>query len=346
MDWFNELVNSADLPRLRPGAAVDGHRRHQLPDPDRAEHRDLAALPDRRCRLRQAASPGPGDDGFSASPTGSFLVFAFSCACVVVELFLNWTGYFTWEYWWWNTPFVPLIIVFGYMTFFAIAAWIYDMGRRPPPPAAGWSAGWRRSTSPSALGGARRLALSALVFRLAGAQGSGLDEARNYRRGPQLSELRGGFRNQMILLAGAGAGSRSRRCGSGGSRRDRPRRGLRPSWLWRRRAVAATKKVNPGGAAPLAVGDSVMLLALHDLAGVGYRHQRAGLSVLCRGSRGGRRTRRAAQLPRLVVLALGTDGRVEHGPDQEGVADRRARAGARPGHRRTSWAGGRASTPA
>ena len=56
------------------------------------------------------------------------LVFAFSCLCVVVELFLESTGFFTWEYWWWNTPFVPLIIVFGYMTFFGIAAWVYDMG--------------------------------------------------------------------------------------------------------------------------------------------------------------------------------------------------------------------------
>ena len=56
------------------------------------------------------------------------LVFAFSSLCVVVELFLESTGFFTWEYWWWNTPFVPLIIVFGYMTFFGIAAWVYDMG--------------------------------------------------------------------------------------------------------------------------------------------------------------------------------------------------------------------------
>lgn len=56
------------------------------------------------------------------------LVFVFSCVCVAVEVFLEWTGYFTWDYWWWNTPFVPLIIVFGYMTFFGIAAWVYDMG--------------------------------------------------------------------------------------------------------------------------------------------------------------------------------------------------------------------------
>jgi hypothetical protein len=56
------------------------------------------------------------------------LVVLFSSACVAVELFLERTGYFTWEYWWWNTESFPVIIVFGYMTFFAIAAWVYDMG--------------------------------------------------------------------------------------------------------------------------------------------------------------------------------------------------------------------------
>ena len=61
-------------------------------------------------------------------PNRLVLVFAFSCLCVLVEVFLEWTGYFTWEYWWWNTPFVPLIVVFGYMTFFGIAARVYDMG--------------------------------------------------------------------------------------------------------------------------------------------------------------------------------------------------------------------------
>ena len=57
------------------------------------------------------------------------LVFAFSALCVFVEVLLERTGSFHWEYWWWNVPFVPLIVVFGYMTFFGIAAWVYDMGR-------------------------------------------------------------------------------------------------------------------------------------------------------------------------------------------------------------------------
>ncbi|MDW5597477.1 hypothetical protein VSS74_24220 [Conexibacter stalactiti] len=56
-------------------------------------------------------------------------VFLSSLFCVGVELLLHATGWFHWEYWFWNTPFIPLIVVFGYMTFFGIAAWVYDMGR-------------------------------------------------------------------------------------------------------------------------------------------------------------------------------------------------------------------------
>jgi hypothetical protein len=49
-----------------------------------------------------------------------------SLISVAVELFLEAAGVFHWEYWWWNTPFVPLIVVFGYLWFFVFAAWVYD----------------------------------------------------------------------------------------------------------------------------------------------------------------------------------------------------------------------------
>src|SRR5919201_1575930 len=62
-------------------------------------------------------------------PNRLALITAFSCFCVLVEVFLHAIGTFHWEYWWWNVPFVPLIVVFGYGTFFAVAAWVYDMGR-------------------------------------------------------------------------------------------------------------------------------------------------------------------------------------------------------------------------
>ena len=49
-----------------------------------------------------------------------------SLMAVAVELFLHATGTFHWEYWWWNTPFIPLIVVFGYLWFFLFAAWVFD----------------------------------------------------------------------------------------------------------------------------------------------------------------------------------------------------------------------------
>jgi len=61
-------------------------------------------------------------------PNRVILVLAFSCFAVLVEIFLESTGYFHWDYWWWNIPFVPLIVIFGYATFFAIAAYVYDLG--------------------------------------------------------------------------------------------------------------------------------------------------------------------------------------------------------------------------
>ncbi len=61
-------------------------------------------------------------------PNRWLMVFGFSCLCVFVEVLLHATGFFHWEYWWWNVPFVPLIVVLGYAWFFALAAWVYDMG--------------------------------------------------------------------------------------------------------------------------------------------------------------------------------------------------------------------------
>jgi hypothetical protein len=77
--------------------------------------------------------------------------------------------------------------------------------------------------------------------------------------------------------------------------------------------VKATKDVNPGGPEPLVVGDSVMLLPLGvgDLAAVGYDANGQGCRSFAAGLNVMRKQRRAGRLPRFVVLALGTDGRVK-----------------------------------
>lgn len=52
----------------------------------------------------------------------------FSVLSVVVELLLNRADIFHWEYWWWGTGAgIPAIVVFGYLWFFLIAGYVYDL---------------------------------------------------------------------------------------------------------------------------------------------------------------------------------------------------------------------------
>jgi hypothetical protein len=61
-------------------------------------------------------------------PNRWFLATVFSCVCVFVEILLHDTGYFHWAYGFWTASFPLLIVIFGYLTFFAAAFWVYDMG--------------------------------------------------------------------------------------------------------------------------------------------------------------------------------------------------------------------------
>lgn len=67
------------------------------------------------------------------------------------------------------------------------------------------------------------------------------------------------------------------------------------------------------GRAPLAVGDSPMLLALPDLAAEGYRANARGCRQYPEGLALLRDLRRRDKLPRLVVIALGSNGSVTKG---------------------------------
>jgi hypothetical protein len=71
----------------------------------------------------------PADRGMKllGMPNRLTIALGFSIFAVFVEVLLKGTGYFHWEYWWWNYPFVLPIIVFGYLWFFLIAAYVYDL---------------------------------------------------------------------------------------------------------------------------------------------------------------------------------------------------------------------------
>jgi hypothetical protein len=72
----------------------------------------------------------------------------------------------------------------------------------------------------------------------------------------------------------------------------------------------ATPKHKVAPRSPLAIGDSSMLLALPALARVGYKANARGCRQFGEGLRILRDTRRAHQLPHLVVLALGADASI------------------------------------
>jgi hypothetical protein len=127
MDWFNELANSAiyHASGEAPLWTVTGDTSYLI----------LIGLTIEISLLFLVAGPTfvkqlPADPRarLVGLPNRIVLVFVFSCVCVLVEVFLNSIDVFHWHYWWWNVPFVPLIVVFGYMTFFGVAAWVYDMG--------------------------------------------------------------------------------------------------------------------------------------------------------------------------------------------------------------------------
>ena len=60
-------------------------------------------------------------------PNRSVLVAGFSAFSVLVELLLHRTGSFHWYYSWWNERQPWLIVLFGYATFYAAAAWVHDL---------------------------------------------------------------------------------------------------------------------------------------------------------------------------------------------------------------------------
>ncbi len=58
------------------------------------------------------------------------LAILLSVVSVGVELLLHADGVFHWHYWWWNVATFPVIVVFGYLTFYVVCFWVYDMNDR------------------------------------------------------------------------------------------------------------------------------------------------------------------------------------------------------------------------
>jgi hypothetical protein len=124
-DWFNEIVNSVilEVSDRAPLWATTGPTAYQFLVGLNVEISFMFALGG-----IVYAKVLPADRGarILGMPNRLTIALGMSLLSVLVELFLHETGTFHWDYWWWNTPFVPLVFVFGYLWFYLYAAWVYD----------------------------------------------------------------------------------------------------------------------------------------------------------------------------------------------------------------------------
>ncbi len=60
-------------------------------------------------------------------PNRLFVAIAGSIFCVIVELLLHAAGALSWDYPWWSAGAPWLIFLIGYLPFFLVAFWVFDM---------------------------------------------------------------------------------------------------------------------------------------------------------------------------------------------------------------------------
>jgi hypothetical protein len=74
--------------------------------------------------------PADRNARIGAVPVRWALAVSLSVISVGVELLLHALGVFHWYYWWWNVASFPVIVVFGYLTFYVVAFSVYYMPSR------------------------------------------------------------------------------------------------------------------------------------------------------------------------------------------------------------------------
>jgi hypothetical protein len=124
-DWFNEIVNALVLQATdrAPLWATTGPTAYQFLVGLNVEISFMFALAG---IVYAKMLPADRNLRVLGMPNRLAIGLGLSLVSVAVELFLHASGTFHWEYWWWNTPFVPLIVVFGYLWFYLFAAWVFD----------------------------------------------------------------------------------------------------------------------------------------------------------------------------------------------------------------------------
>jgi uncharacterized membrane protein len=60
-------------------------------------------------------------------PNRLFFAITGSIFCVIVEIIFNWANALTWDYVWWRASAPWLIFLIGYLPFFLVSFWVFDM---------------------------------------------------------------------------------------------------------------------------------------------------------------------------------------------------------------------------
>ena len=133
-DWFNEIVNALVLQASdrAPLWASTGPTAYQFLVGLNVEISFMFALAG---IVYAKLLPPRRDLRVLGMPNRLAVALGLSIVSVAVELFLHASGTFHWHYWWWDTPFVLPIVVFGYLWFYLYAAWVYDA----PTPRRRWN---------------------------------------------------------------------------------------------------------------------------------------------------------------------------------------------------------------
>ena len=126
MDWFNEIWNGLVF-HFTGHAPVWGA-------PGKTAYLILIGLNIEICFMFFISGIAwskmlPRDKRLKIAGIPNRLVFAVagSIFCVFVEVLLNAMGALTWDYSWWDANSPWLIFLIGYLPFFLVSFWVYDM---------------------------------------------------------------------------------------------------------------------------------------------------------------------------------------------------------------------------
>jgi hypothetical protein len=126
MDWFNEIWNGLvfHFTNYAPVWGAPGKTAYLL----------LIGLNIEICFMFAIAGIAfskmlPTDKSMKIIGIPNRLAFAVigSIFCVIVEVLLNAAGALTWDYPWWNVGAPWLIFLIGYLPFFLVSFWVFDM---------------------------------------------------------------------------------------------------------------------------------------------------------------------------------------------------------------------------